>query len=144
MKYIFRGLVNSKIWGADQVMPDDGKWAYGDLQLHGDMTRVDGRLVDPRTIGIDTGLRDINDKHIFEGDIVVVDGNTIAQIVWHEYLCQFYLCFCRDIVQHKNDSKASLGEMFYQYCHTFEVIGNVYEDIDLLPQQNPYLIVKGS
>ena len=144
MRYIFRGLINSESWGTDQVMPDDGTWVYGDLQSHDDMTWVNGRLVDPHTIGIGTGLRDKNGKQMFEGDIVAVDGDAIAQIVWHEYLCQFYLCFGHDIVQKKTDSKASLGEMFYQYSHTFEVIGNLYDNPGLLPQKNPYLVAKRS
>jgi uncharacterized phage protein (TIGR01671 family) len=108
------------------------------------MTYVNGRLVDPLTIGAGTGLRDKNGKHIFERDIVLIDGGVMAQVVWHEYLCQFYLCFSHDIVQKKTDSKASLGEMFYQRGRTFEVIGNVYKNPDLLPQKNPYLVAKGS
>ncbi len=132
MRYVFRGMVISRAWCDDQVMSDDGTWQYGNLLIHGNMTWVNGRLVDPRTIGIGTGLHDKNDRQMFEGDIVSVDGNVIAQIVWHEYLCQFYLCFSHDIV---HDSKASLVEMFYQHNHTFEVIGNVYENPDLLPQK---------
>ena len=146
MRYIFRGLINSESWGTDQVIPDDGTWVFGDLQLHGDMTWVNGRLVDPRTIGAYTGIRDRRNQRMFEGDIVLIDGDggAIAKIAWHDYLCQFYLCFSHEDKPAKDDTKASLGEMIFQYRHSFEVIGNVYENPDLLPQKNPYLVAKGS
>lgn len=69
-----------------------------------------------------TGLKDKNGKLIFEGDILfdynVVDGDSYAVVKWDNELAMFYL----------DDGKNYL-EMNYGFD---EVIGNIYEDKELL------------
>ncbi len=66
-----------------------------------------------------TGLRDMNDKEIYEGDIFKKD-NTIWEIKWNSYTASF--------------------NMYYNYlwdevCDTlrnFEIIWNIYENPELI------------
>jgi uncharacterized phage protein (TIGR01671 family) len=74
---------------------DNGEWAYGDLTHYEDQVWIgmdDGRPeheVDPSTVGEFTGITDLNNKEVYEGDIVCryeqEEGDTLAfQIVFKD------------------------------------------------------------
>ena len=69
-----------------------------------------------------TGMKDINDKEIYEGDIVLyLNNGKKAQVFWSEYLLAYHLDF--------DNESYDLG------CFTeaeLEVIGNIYENSELL------------
>ena len=130
-----------------------GRWVYGDL-LH--ITNADGisgtiivkenqataqgtdydnalsyahneiDVVIPDTIGQYTGLLDINDKEIYEGDIVReklkrarIDGD-ILQICFEDYE------WCG-----KNNYGATTSYSLLATYHKLEVIGNIHETPEL-------------
>ena len=79
-----------------------------------------------------TGLRDKNDKEIFEGD-VVSDGHTTGDIKNHPTL-GFYMVDDNGIERWFSDSGTT--EDFEEYIETaariIEIIGNIYTDPELI------------
>ena len=77
-------------------------------------------IVDPKTVGQYTGLKDKNGTKIFEGDIVLLKGDEEPyQVVFDESCFQVY-----------NSSGCYVMDNFYDY--EIEVIGNIYDNPELL------------
>lgn len=77
-------------------------------------------IVDPKTVGQYTGLKDKNGTKIFEGDIVLLKGDEEPyQVVFDESCFQVY-----------NSSVCYVMDNFYDY--EIEVIGNIYDNPELL------------
>ena len=75
------------------------------------------------------GLKDENEKEIYEGDIVKIDNNvrTIkAQVEYSETFAQYIITHTGDIV--------SEAEPLGDYVEITEVIGNIYENPELLEE----------
>jgi hypothetical protein len=117
MKYKFRGYdVNGK------------KWVYGDLVHNKKVTKtgledrvmVGGYEVVPESVGLWTGLYDMNDTKIFEGDILcdklisIMDNECKRPVVYNQIFGQF-MVDCGD------------GTFCPIASESVEVVGNVFE-----------------
>lgn len=83
-------------------------------------------FVDYLTIMQSTGLKDKNGKEIFEGDIVDYKGRK-AVVKWHGSYASFIYRFVDELQE-----RASDWEPLFLACYHFEVIGNIYENPELL------------
>ena len=73
-----------------------------------------------------TGLKDKNGKEIFEGDIVDYKGRK-AVVKWHGSYASFIYRFVDELQERFSE----WHPLFLAYYH-FEVIGNIYENKELL------------
>lgn len=124
-----------------------GDWVYGDLVLYcgGYERTVDDETapvvteicieqngclheVDPNTVGQFTGLKDSEGREIYEGDII--------QIVTKNPYWGFKKNF---VVEWGLDGWIIDGDPLYSWfeLHDLKVIGNVYDNPELLNETNP-------
>lgn len=114
----------------------NGEWGYGDLRRFGGNTWVfphdkdaayDADMVDPETVGEFTGIVDENGKRIFEGDIVKGEWFYDKEmsphpVCFHERQLQWVIRLPNCVIP------------FYE-METIEVVGNIYDNPELLKQE---------
>ena len=107
----------------------DGQWVYG-YYCDENYIRTDNaeKLIDKNTLGQFTGVKDINGKEIYEGDIIEIStGIDKKNKAIVEFDC--YGFFINSI----NDTDVCyLGELDIDIDTFIEVIGNVYDNPELL------------
>lgn len=116
---------------------DNEEWEYGDLWCNpygkrvvcivspiNDQGTTGGNEVDPETVGQFTGLTDKNGLKIFEGDIVKY-GDTIHQVVFEQRMGTAYFGLVYSPIE-------TLPFGHYQDLKQIEVIGNIYDNPELL------------
>lgn len=107
----------------------DGQWFHGNLMCYGkqkyiSVTKVipwQAYFIDDDTIGQYTGVKDINGKMVFEGDVVFLYADTESRFIvqWSEE----WLCF----LGHSDNETVTINK------HTLiEVIGNIYDNPELI------------
>ena len=136
---------------------DNGAWVYGGFHLHQDvklcvatakevednekaMVLVDGMAdwnlpvpiysieVDKSTVGQFTGLHDKNGKEIYEGDIVLYTRQELPDGHIEQSVHEVY----SDTEMLEFGLKNSNALFHCQFASEFEVIGNIYENQELL------------
>lgn len=73
-----------------------------------------------------TGLKDKNGKEIFDGDIVDYKGRE-AVVKWHGSYASFIYRFVDGLQE-----RVSEWDPLFLACYHFEIIGNIYENPELL------------
>lgn len=108
----------------------DGKWIYGYLadENYINSSELEGEfLVDKETIGQYIGVPDKNGKEVYEGDIVRTNIGRLCKVVW--FSSPQYQGWDLEPVETKNPPQKER-----ELWKGLEVIGNVYENADLLKE----------
>ena len=112
--------LNNEMYVVEQINFDCGEFesiGYGITFLRG---------ADKIELMQSTGLKDKNGEEIFEGDIVDYKGRK-AVIKWHGSYASFIYRFVDELKERVSE----WHPLFLAYYH-FEVIGNIYENKELL------------
>lgn len=122
---LFRGKGDKKY--------NDGMWYFGvpircydgDWQI---CTNNSKRTVIPETIGQYTGLADKNGTKIFEGDIV--------KRFWFGKMCIYQIDYDNGLARFIGRAGMIFKASFYYDSEEFEVVGNIYDNPELLGGNN--------
>lgn len=120
------------------------EWVYGfytiepeiinddDEVIEPEYYMVDGYAVDPKTVGQFTGFTDPDGNEIYEGDILQYGGDLddYNEVLWNAEIGGFTLRFCDET------SDRDLGYLFKGVSFGFYVAGNVYDDPELLSEDD--------
>jgi uncharacterized phage protein (TIGR01671 family) len=120
-EYLFRGK-----------MIANGNWSEGNLLVTEEGCGITPSIivsgsyvaVDPETVGQYTGLTDKNGTKIFEGDIVKY-GDTVHNVVFEQRNGTAYFGLVYSTLE-------TLSFGYYQDLKQIEVIGNIYDNPELV------------
>lgn len=108
------------IWNGNVYANDSKKLTCNNLK---------GWSIDDECLMQSTGLKDRNGKEIFEGDILAVgtDEEVVnVNVLWDEKHALFIF------ESKKYNEKDLLAELVEDNAYPFEIIGNIYENKELL------------
>lgn len=111
-----------------------GTWIYGGITFDTDRVWIDTKyfgeiLVDKNIIGQFTGLHDKNGKEIYEGDIVYCQTKFGKAKAIIKFIDGKFVAYWDSILTHPQNGHCIAC---YEINKRFEVIGNIYEDSELL------------
>lgn len=122
-----------------------GEWHEGDLREHTDSVVIRkkgyapvGYYVDRETVGQYVGLKDVNGKRIYEGDVVRLtqSGGDEEEITVEDYVVQFSekkSCYEMQFVGFlENGFPDELIKQHEVETYHAEVVGNKYDNPELL------------
>lgn len=155
---LFRGQRINRDTGYHRTEYKNGDWVYGlvtklyDKRFENlpaemaDISGVSGIEVDYKTICQYTGLTDSNSKKIFEGDIVKarfqpqnfkIPPYAIGKIIFECGTFKISVCVSKNsslykVYEDKNITSYSVEHNFLDRGYRLEVIGNIYDNPELL------------
>lgn len=101
-------------------------WEWDQIKY---VSLMDLTLVGEKIVMQFTGLQDKNGTDIYEGDVVKIAwSGRICQVVFHKYTAGFDL----DYISDPDPGKICCGWGPAKWKHHVEVIGNIYENPELL------------
>lgn len=109
----------------------NGTWIYGYLSDKNYINSIDLEgefLVDKDTVGQYIGVDDKNGKEIYEGDIARTNSGRLCKVVWFSSLQ--YQGWDLMPIETKNPAPTEVD-----FWNNLEVVGNVYENADLLKEE---------
>ena len=121
------------------------RWLYGTPVQDGDdmwmcVKKEDKGIVsvkvDPSTLGQFTGFTDCNGKEIYEGDIFTVNGKYPRVVLWDK-MCWALMpteYFHEEMFWVMNLQHPGI-DWWEEFADGFEVIGNIHDNPDLIPNQ---------
>ncbi len=112
----------------------EGKWVYGGISINYDKVWIDqdyygNTFVDKDTIGQYTGLKDKNRKEIYEGDIVFCQTKFGKAKAIIEFINDKFVAYWDSAITHPKNGHVIAC---YEINKRFEVIGNIYDNPELL------------
>ena len=115
----------------------NGKWVQG-LLAHKDnkwyISNKEGMPfafeVRPETIGQYTGLKDKNDKKIFEGDLIILMDRWYCAVEYDVENARFILN--GEYVKNEDEDEVTHSSFAPYYQNEIEVIGNIFDNPELL------------
>lgn len=110
-----------------------GVWVYGDLRLTSREPHIwtdpyTSHIINTKTIGQYTGLKDKNGKEIYEGDIVESISGKIGYVIFLQQEMGYVVVWdnCDTRLGHRNRGGG------YEYDESIVVIGNIYDNPKLV------------
>ena len=124
-----------------------GKWQYGYLIEDTGQSFIINEVIEaneqyitigswypvrPDTVSQSTGLHDKNGKEIFEGDILKVANNDSSWFEVVKYDHDKAMFISKEVNLKYEVPETPLYDLFIPYLFKVEVIGNIWEDGDLI------------
>lgn len=112
---------------------DNGEWFYGDILHNSNCVKIRENETDidyiarsyqiiPETLGQYTGLKDVHNTRVFEGDIVKTKYGRLCEVRWFSSPCSQ----CWDLIPIEATQKAPDSYDVWA-SKNLEVVGNVHD-----------------
>ena len=133
---LFRGQrTDNKEWVYGNLFIPDREDSPTEILIGTNVVRISYE-VSPKTVGQYTGLEDKRGTKIFEGDIIAhgVSAKSVIEYGWAKFICHRLF---KDGREFKSIDEYNEQE-FMDLCNVYEceVIGNIYENHELLEVNN--------
>lgn len=148
--------MNPKFRGKSTADENNGEWVYGNLIVDGRQASIVNGIiesteqyisigawcpVDAETVGQSTGLKDKNGVEIFEGDVVARNDRFPSVVKFGRWVYEEdFGAKARNVGFYIDSSYTDeewLQSIDYEdISKNYEVIGNIYENLELLEADN--------